>query len=289
MTKIIVDSTCDLPDELLAKYDIITVPMQILLDGKAYLDKLNIQPSDVYDAMRGGIVPKTAQVDLNYLEHAFEDCCKKGLDFIYLSFSSALSCTHQSATIVLADMQEKYPDIHMAAVDSKGGSLATGLIAHQAAKLIEKGYDFDSVVSSVDDMISHVEHILTIMDLKWLVKGGRIDPIKAAIGSLLNVKPIIDVKNGYMDIIKKVRGSNNAIMSLIEIMADRIREFPEQLIGIAHTGNREAAESLKSKIATRLGATNFIISEIGSVLGAHIGIGALGVFFFNKKPALYIP
>ncbi|MDR3277789.1 MAG: DegV family protein [Oscillospiraceae bacterium] len=283
MTRIIVDSTCDLPDDVVKRYGITVVPMVMSLRDREYRDKVNIRAGEVYAAMRSGVVPKTSQIDCGALMDVFSGFCEAGVPFVYLAFSSALSGSCNTARILLADYREQYPGLDMEVIDSKSGSVATGLIAMRAAARSESGVSFAELVSHILELTEHVEHVFTIADLKWLVRGGRIDPIVGMIGSLLNVKPILDVKNGSMQIIKKVRGDEAARAEVVSVTAARARSFPEQLIGIAHAENLPGAEALKRAIAETLGATNFIISEIGSVLGSHIGVGSLGVFFFNKR------
>ena len=288
MTRIIVDSTCDLPEYLLAQYKIITLPMVVSVDDVAYLDKIEIRRSEIYSAIAKGKSVKTSQVDLDSATQVFKEQCEKGEDFIYIAFSSSMSCTYSASCEVLSDFRTRYPNVKMEIIDSKGGCLATGIIALQAARLAEKGHSFEAVAARTVEMIEFIEHIFTISDIRWLVKGGRLDPIKGAIGAILNVKPILTVTNGAMDVMKKVRGSKNAAIAVIDLVSEKIKEFPEQSIGIAHADNMQGAVDLKKRLSERLRDSSFIICEVGSVLGAHLGIGALGVFFFNKKPPSYL-
>ena len=288
MIRIIVDSTCDLPEFLLTQYNIISLPMVVSIDSVEYLDKVEIDHNEVYAAIEKGRSIKTAQVDLDSATKIFTERCENGEDFVYIAFSSNMSCTYSSACEVLRDFRSRYPDVSMEVIDSKGGCLATGLIALQAARLADKGFCFDDIVSKTIEMINTIEHIFTIADIRWLVKGGRLDPVKGTIGAILNVKPILTVTNGMMDLIKKARGTKNAVASVIELVVEKTKEFPEQVIGIAHTNNRTGADDLKKRLSERLRGSTFIMCEVGSVLGAHLGIGALGVFFFNKKPSLYL-
>jgi len=288
MTRIIVDSTCDLPEFILAQYKIITLPMVVNIDGIAYLDKIEIRRSEVYNAIEKGSSIKTSQVDLDSVTQVFNERCEKGESFIYIAFSSNMSCTYGAAVEVLKDFRSRYPDALMEVIDSRGGCLATGLIAMQAARLAEKGYRFEDIVSKTVEMSNVIEHIFTISDIRWLVKGGRLDPIKGAIGAILNVKPILTVTNGMMDIMKKVRGAKNAESAVVDIVSEKTKEFPNQIIGIAHANNMQGANDLKKRLSERLRDSTFIMCEVGSVLGAHLGIGALGVFFFKKKPPFYL-
>lgn len=282
MIKIMVDSTCDLPEDVMEKYDIKVLPLRVSIDGNEYLDKKTIQVDDVYSAMKKGIVPKTSQPRPKDIYDAFKEYCKEGSDFIYLAFSSALSGTCQLAKSILKEFKDKYSKINMEVIDSKGGSTATGLIAMKAAELCrESGATFEGVVDNVHNLIDHVEHIFTIPDLKWLVKGGRLSRTQGMIGNILDIKPILHVNNGVMEVIKKVRGRKKALNTVVDILEERSKGMPEQIIGISHADDLETANELIRLIKKRLGYDKFIVNKIGSVLGSHIGIGGVGVFFFN--------
>jgi DegV family protein with EDD domain len=288
MVKIIVDSTCDLPEEFTKKYDIKSLPLKVYLGGKEYLDKVTIKVDEVYDAMRKGIMPKTSQPSPMDIYNLFQDYCKQGYNFIYLAFSSAMSSTHQLATTIVNELKDKYTQNEMAVIDSKSGSTATGLIALQAAKLAEAGYGFETITRQLKQLIEHVEHVFTIADLNWIIKGGRISRSQGLLGNILNIKPILHVNNGMMEVINKVRGRKKAINTVVEILAERIRNFPDQIIGVSHADDSEIALEFVDAVERKLGKKTIMINKIGSVLGSHLGIGGVGVFFFNKKPEIYI-
>ncbi|QAT39092.1 DegV family protein [Clostridium sp. JN-9] len=288
MTKIIVDSTCDLPEEILDKYNIEFLPLRILIKGVEYLDKKTIKIEQVYSAMKEGIVPRTSQPRPADIYNLFTEYCNKGMDFIYLSFSSALSGTYEVANGIAIEFKKKFKKVKIAVIDSKAGSTATGLIALQAAKLAEAGYDFNIITNEISELVKHVEHIFTIPNLNWLIKGGRISKTKGLIGSILDIKPILDVKDGEMEVIQKIRGRKKALNTVVDILEKRIEKFPDQVIGISHADDIETANELMEIINKRMGKHNFIVNKIGSVLGSHIGIGGVGVFFFNDKNKLYI-
>lgn len=284
MIKIMVDSTCDLPDEIIKKYDIKVLPLRVSLEDKEYLDKKTIQVDEVYSAMRKGIIPKTSQPNPKDMYDIFNEYCINGHDFIYLSFSSVLSSTYQLAQSILKEFKSKYPMLNMEVIDSKGGSTATGLIALQTVKLTEESVqNFDSIVRSIKVFVNHIEHVFTITDLNWIIKGGRIGKAQGMIGNMLDIKPILDVNDGAMEVIKKVRGKKKALNTVVDILEERSKKFPDQIIGISHADDLKTAEELIELIRRRLGTKEFIVNKIGSVLGCHLGIGGVGIFFFNDE------
>ena len=287
--KIIIDSTTDLPKELIEKYDIEVLPLRVLIDDKEYTDKETISVDQVYDAMKRGICPKTSLPNPKKTYELFREYASKGIDFIFYSISSKISGTFQNASLIIEDLKKEFPKVKMDAVDTLAGSIGAGLIALQGAKLAERGISFENILKISKDCIKHIEHIFTIDDLNWLLKGGRIKKTSAIIGSALNIKPILDVKNGEMRVIKKIRGRKKAIQAIVDILEERIKNFPNQIIGIAHADDFQSALEVKDMIIEKLGKnTNIIIEKIGSVLGSHLGIGGVGIFFFNQEPIEYI-
>lgn len=288
MIEIIIDSTCDLPEDIIKEYNMHVLPLRVTLNDKEYIDRVTIQVDEVYAAMREGIIPITSQPSPRDIYDVFNDICTKGHDFIYLAFSSKMSGTYQLADSICREMKEKYHDIRMKVIDTLGGSTATGLIALQAAQLIKAGYGFDVLLDQIDKLIKHVEHVFTITDLKWMVKGGRLGKTQGAIGNILDIKPILDVKDGFIEVIRKVRGRGKALDMVMDILIERAKDFPDQIIGISHADDLKTAQKLAEMIKLRMGDRKIIINKIGSVLGSHLGIGGVGVFFFNSKPELYI-
>lgn len=289
MIRLIVDSTCDLPEEIMKQHGILMLPLHVILNGKDYRDKVEISTDEVFAAMHSGVLPKTAQVSPADVYQTFRECCDREEDFIYLAFSAALSGTFQLAKAILAKFQAEYPNRNLQIIDSKSGSIAIGLIALQGAAMIKAGYSFAAISRHLAALTDYVEHVFTIADIDWLVKGGRIGKFQGMVGSLLDVRPILDVRNGLLQLLKKVRGRQKALNAVADILTERIGAFPAQIIGIAHSDNLPGAEELKNLLAEKIGAQYFVICKIGSVLGSHLGIGGLGLFFFNQEPDPYFP
>lgn len=288
MIRIIVDSTCDLPDEVIKKYDIKILPLRVNINGADYADKVTINVDEVYDAMRKGIYPKTSQPNLMDMHKLFLKYASKGDSIIFLSFSSKMSCTYQAVSSTIEELREEFPGVDMEVVDTKGGSTGSGLIALQASKLAAAGKSFKTIVKQARQLAEHIEHIFTITDLNWLVRGGRISRSSGFIGDVLNIKPILHVNNGIIEVLKKVRGKRNALNQVVEIVSERIKKFPDQIIGISHADDYETALELKRMLKEKFKDAKFMVNKIGSVLGTHLGIGGVGVFFLNEKTDLYI-
>jgi len=286
--KIFVDSTCDLPDEYFKTWGIEMVPLRVILNGKEYMDKLTIKISEVYETMRNGIIPKTSQP--NYAE-AYDIVYKQaaqGYNCIFLSFSEKLSGTYQIISSVFKEISTKFTNLKMEVIDTKSAALSSGIMAYQAARLAAAGKSFEEIVRMIKQLVNHVEYIFTISDLNWLIKGGRISKVDGFLGNVLNIKPVLQLRDGKIELIGKVRSKKKALNTLVDTLEQRMAKFPEQIIGISHADDLETATELETMIKARLGKINTITCMIGSVLGAHLGIGGVGVCCFSKLPELYV-
>lgn len=288
MVRIIVDSTCDIPGELKERFHIAVLPLSVILDEKSYRDGVDITLDDVYDAMREGKEPGTSQISWADTESLFSSVAADGDDFIYLSFSATMSGTYDFAKLVLKELQPKYPSSRMEIVDSKGGSLGSGLIAIQLGLMNEKGVSFDEMLAQCQWMTSHVKYAFTIDDLKCALRGGRLlSKTVGDIGSIFNIKPLMDVKNGRISLDKIVRGTKHSMVSIVNMVVDYAANFEDQIIGITHADDPEKAAVLMNLLKDSLPKCTFLCERIGSVLGSHLGIGGVGVFCMDKRPLNY--
>lgn len=288
MIKLIVDSICDLPEEIFEKYDVEVLPLRVLIDDKEYLDRENITIDEVYAEMRKGVLPRTSQVSPGNIYEIFDKNCEEGNDFIYLAFSSVLSGTCNLAKKIAEEFKEKYPERNIEVVDTKAGAIGIGVIAMQVLKLIESGVGFEKIIEDTYEMVGSIEHLFILEDLNWLMKGGRINKVQATLGTMLDLKPMLQVNNGYLEVIKKVRGKKKSINMLLDLVEERMNGFKDQIIGIGHADDEDIAKEVVKAIKERFGEdAKCVITKIGCVLGAHLGIGGVGVIFFNKKFDFY--
>ena len=288
MTAIIADSTCDLNTDLWKDFELKHLPLSIMLQEDTYLDGIDINVDKVYEAMRKGIVPKTSQIPYEYIRETFEEYAKAGIDFIYIAFSKEMSSCFSLATVMVKELQERYPKVHMAVVDSKGGSSATGLIVLQALYLAKQGMEFSDLMKDIQYMVEHVEHVFSVSDLEWMAKGGRISKPLGYIGSKLKLRPWLDVEEGKMVVKGMVRGRNKAIHEVAKELVKRAERFPEQLIAISHADDLEAALRLEEEIKSMLPKCKTTVCHIGGILGVHIGISGIGAFCFNEVIPHYV-
>lgn len=283
--KILTDSASDLPKKLLEEYDIDMLPLMVIKDSEEYYDGVTISPKTVYDGMRAGVVYRTAQISPSSFYEKFEEYARNKERVIYLAFSSQLSGTYQAAVFVKEQIKEQFPDFDLTIVDTKSASLGFGLTVLKAAELAKAGKTKEEILRIVDFYLDNMEHIFTVDNLEYLLRGGRVTKAQAFLGGLLNIKPILKVEDGKLIPIEKVRGKNRVYRTMLDLMEDLTKgeDLAKQLIAISHADDMENASKLKEMIQERFGAKDFLIGDIGATIGAHVGPGTLSIFFLRKN------
>ncbi|WP_430787717.1 DegV family protein [Virgibacillus flavescens] len=280
--KIVADSACDLSKSHYNEFDIEMVPLTVQLDEKEYEDGLTITPKMLYDTMRDGKSPKTAQASQQAFKSIFTKCVETNQPFVYIALSSDLSGTYQAAKIVEQEIKEEHPDAPLHIIDTKCVSLGLGLVVLRAAQLAKNGAALEEILDIATYHAAHMEHVFTVDDLEYLYRGGRVSKTQAFVGTLLKIKPILHVENGKLVPLEKIRGSKKLLNRLIEIMNERGTDLTNQTVGISHGDDLENANALAEIIKEKFNPKDIQIEMVGSAIGAHAGPGSLAIFFLNN-------
>lgn len=283
--KILSDSACDLSEEIINEYGIEILPIVVIKDDKEYLDKVSIDPKEVYEGMRNGEVYKTAQIPPAIFMESFENIAKRGESAIYIAFSSGLSGTYSTSMSVKESIKEQYEDLDLDIVDTKAASGGFGLIVLKAAQMAKEGKSKEEILEAIDFYKEHMEHIFTVDNIEYLFRGGRVSKTQAFVGGLLNIKPILNVEDGNLVAIDKARGRNKAFKTILDIIEERSKNtnLKDQVFGITHGDDLEGALKIKELISERFGVDKFVVNIIGAAIGAHSGPGTIALFFLNKE------
>jgi DegV family protein with EDD domain len=282
--KILADSACDLPLDFYTSENVTLLPLKVHVNGTEYEDVKTIDPKMVYEAIRNGMIPKTSQTSPLLFEEVFTEMAKNNEDGIYIAFSSALSGTYQTAVMILDQVKENYPNFQLSIVDTKCASLGQGLIVKEAARLAANNVSKEEILKDVLFRAKHMEHLFSVEDLDYLAKGGRVSKASAFLGGLLNIKPLLNVEDGKLIPLEKIRGKKKLLHRMIEVMKERGSQLNEQIIGISHADNEETALEIKRMIEEEFHPKEVYISTIGSAIGSHAGAGTIAVFFLNQLP-----
>jgi DegV family protein with EDD domain len=284
--KIITDSACDLDKKIIEKYDIEVMPLLVNQGDEDRLDGVTIDPKELFDGMRLGKVYRTAQIPLAELLKVIDSY--RDRKCIYLSFSSKLSGTCDTARKVIENLKGKNPglDERIKIVDTKCASGGMGIVVIKAAQMAKKGCSLEEIEEAVNFYASHMQHVFTVDKLEYLYRGGRISKTEAFIGGLLNVKPILDVQDGALIPIEKARGKKHLHRRMIEIIEERGTFLENQCVGINHGDDIESAEKMAELIREKFKTKNIMINFIGCAIGAHAGPGTLALFFLDEEPPM---
>lgn len=282
---IIADSACDLPLSYLEEHQVAVFPLMVHLNDEQFEDLITIQPLTVYEAMRNGQAPVTSQASPQRMKDTFQQIAKNNGKAIYIAFSSELSGTYQTAVMMLEQVKEDYPHCDITIIDTRSASLGYGLIVKNAIKLAKEKKTKEEIIKSVYFYRDHMEHLFTVDNLDYLARGGRLSKASAFVGGLLNIKPLLNVEDGKLIPLEKIRGRKKVLRRIIDIMEERGVALNKQIVGISHGDDEETALEMKRAIQKRFGTTKFFINTVGSVIGAHAGPGTIAIFFLNKLPA----
>ena len=277
--KIIADSLSDIPKYLVDKYNIEVIPLVVIFEDGEYRDNVDLSNIEFYDKLRNSRkIPKTSQITPSTFEEAFRKALKENDKVLYVGGSSRATGTYQSA--VLAKNIIESDDIYT--FDTLALSYGCGMIVVEAAKMAQENCEIETILDKLQYIKDNKDYIFTVDTLEYLQKGGRISSTKAAIGTILNIKPILTVEDGLVVQIDSVRGRKKIIEKMIEIMKSRATNFENQTVVISHGDNEELQLKLKEAIENELSPKEIILGEVGSTIGTHSGPGIVGIFYMKK-------
>lgn len=276
--KILVDSASDIPFDRACAAGIVTVPMPVNIEGKTFLEGVNLTTKDFYAQFNNfKELPKTSQPNPSTLLEHYERTLSEGYEVVAIHLSSGLSSTFATAQM-LRDLTSAPERVHI--VDSLGASFGYGLLALLAQEILASAVSWDEAEAKILAIRKNMRYVFTIDTLEYLVKGGRVSKTAGFIGGLLDVKPILHMTpDGRIEPFAKVRSRHAAIRKLVNVMEHEITHPEQQVIGISHSACLEDAHFLADEIRQLLTVKDIWISEIGCVVGSHTGPGTLALFY----------
>lgn len=281
--RILTDSCCDLGKDLLAQLEVGMAPLGVDFGDRFVLDG-DLDLKEFYDGMRNGVVSTTSAVNPEGWIEKMEPALKAGEDVLVLAFSSALSATYQSAVIAAEELSEKYPDRKIQVIDTLCASVGQGLLVYKAAKMRQAGKTMEEVHNWVMANRDHVAHWVTVEDLKYLKRGGRISAATAVVGTMLSIKPIIHVDvEGKLSSVDKCRGRKASMNYLTDKLGSTIVPEGVETVFLSHADCLEDAKHIEAVAKEKWGVKEFIISDIGPVIGSHTGPGCLALCFLASE------
>jgi DegV family protein with EDD domain len=278
--KIISDSTCDLSQELLRKYDIEIAPLTVTLGNRSGPDGAEITPEDIYRYVEtSGQLPKTSAVNLMAYEALFRKWRKKGFEIIHFCISSEFSSSWQNACVAAQETGGVYP------VDSRNLSTGQGLTVLKAAEMAMTGASVEEILRTCADMIPRVEASFVANSIDYLYKGGRCSALAALGANVFHIKPCIEVQDGTMVPRKKYRGSfQKVICAYVEDRLKGRTDIDLKRIFITHTRCREETVETVRRLIRQYqpGIEEILETTAGATITTHCGQETLGILFLRK-------
>ncbi|MBD3307979.1 DegV family EDD domain-containing protein [candidate division KSB3 bacterium] len=283
--KIVTDTTCDLPQDILQQYDIRLVPTVITIGSNVYKDTFELPVEEFYELLRTSPErPVSGPPGRKDFSDTYTTLMKETDAVISIHVSASFSSTFQSATNMAkfsmntAKKQGKAFDITV--LDSKATCIGLGIIVIEAAKLAQQGKSKDEIVAAVTPIIENMKSLFMVDDVSYLEKSGRIGKAGAVIGNFLKVKPIFSIEGGETSVKGRPMGSGGAFDKMIDLMGEAIPFGTDIKLGMAHAMSPEKLETVKPKILENYNCVEVYETLIGTSVGATMGPGSFGYVYY---------
>ncbi|MCM3783625.1 DegV family protein [Neobacillus mesonae] len=274
--KIVTDSTADLAQSVLQKYEIEVVPLSFSIDGKTYVDGIDITPEQFIQKMQqANELPKSSQPSVGEFLERYNKLHEEGYEIISIHMTGSLSGTVRSAA-----MAAEMSDAKVTVIDSQYISKGLSYQVIEAAEWAQQGKSINEIVDRISEIRNQTKLFVAVDTLENLVKGGRIGKGKALIGSLLHIKPIATLAEGKYTPVVNLRSHAQIVRHLAKQFAEDVKGKTIHKVGIAHAEGHQLAEQLKQAILNLTGHNDVEISYTSPIISTHTGVGAIGFVYY---------
>jgi DegV family protein with EDD domain len=276
MIRIVTDSTCDLPAELIAKYGVAVVPINIQFDQESFQEGVTLDSETFYSKVEeSGRIPTTSQPSLGQFQAAYralrDDPDTEAI--LSMHITGYLSGTYEAAVIAAGQMPQDPP---ITVFDSLSGSMGLGFMVLEAAQMAEAGLGLAVILARLEALRERMYIFFSLNDLRYARMSGRVGMSQALMASLLQIKPMLTVHNGKLEMVKRVRSRAQALQALVDALSERLGDLPAH-VAVIHAQAPEAAEQVRAVLAARMHTTQMIVHELSVGIAVHFGPGTVGV------------
>ena len=280
---IITDSASDVPERVIKEYDLHVIPTPVTIEGKDYFDGETIFPDQFYEIQASGKEIKTYHINQFMFHEHFLPFAQRDDEVLYICFSTGIAGTYNAAKLAYEEILEEYPDFKLTIIDSKCASVGYGLVVERLLHMQKNGAPRELLLEAAEFFCAHMEHAVTVMELGYLFKGGRLSKTSFLAGPVLDIKPIIIVdENGSLKAVEKVRGWKKAQKRILDMVGEKGKNLEKQVIGVCYGTDVEAFAYLKKELKERYHVKDLLEGRVGCAIGAHTGPGILGIVFLNE-------
>jgi DegV family protein with EDD domain len=273
---VITDSTCTLPDDLVAKYHLGVAPQVVIWEGQTLYDGVDITPKQFYERLAtASVMPTTSQATVAAFQKLVAPLVASGTPIVAVLISSKLSGTVQSAE----QAKQEFPNAKIEIVDSGHAGMSLGFQVLQTARKVEAGASFDEVVAYARAAKDHTGIMLVVDTLEFLHRGGRIGGAARLLGTVLNFKPLLEVQNGRIEPLERVRTRPKAYARILELVGEKVKGHSNIRIAAMHAAAEEDAKRLLGEAAAVHKPVETVISWATPAIGAHTGPGTVAIAY----------
>ena len=277
---ILTDSTAYLPKECLQQYDISVTPLSVIWGDQVYLDGVDILPGEFYKRLANSkVMPTTSQVTPAVMQSTFQSLLEQGYDVLGIFISSKISGTVQSA-IQARDMitgAEK----KIAIVDSLWTTMAMGLPVLTAARAAQADENLSACQKAAEFACANAGVLFVVETLEFMRRGGRIGGAQALLGTVLNIKPVLEMRAGRIEALEKIRTKQRAVQHMLDIVAERVKGKAPIRLAVTHANSETEALSLLQTAKAQLDHVETFSSPLSPVIGTHVGPGTLALNYMS--------
>jgi DegV family protein with EDD domain len=274
---LVTDSTADIPLDVREALGISMVPLKVIFGDETFLDSITLQPTQFYEKLisYSGLATTSQPSPADFYE-VYKKLTDQGHSVISIQVSGAMSGTYQSATIAKSMFDE---DVDVTVIDSKSASYGYGTLVVAAAEMARAGASKEEIIAEVHRLRRELRLYFLVDTLEYLQKGGRIGKASAVLGALLNIKPILSINDeGLVFPLDKVRGQKRAITRIAEMLEADFKNNPVNLTVAITPGYVTGVNEISELLRKQLNVRRYQETEIGPVVGAHVGPGTIGLF-----------
>ena len=275
---IVTDSTAYIPTALVEQYKLTVAPQVLVWGDRTYHDGIDIQPEEFYTRLKTAkVMPTTSQVPVVVMKEIFEKLVGQGAEVLGVFISSGFSGTMDSAIQAREALGSAVSKVTL--VDSKASAMALGFEVLAAARAAEAGASMAELKQLVEKSREHIGVYFAVETLEFLHRGGRIGGAQRFIGSALNLKPILALRDGRIDAAERVRTKSKAVDRVLELVAADVRGKSHIRLATVHANAEAEALQLLERAAREVGAVETVVASLSPVVGAHTGPGTVGLAF----------
>lgn len=276
MVRIVTDSTSDLPKSLAEEYDIHIVPLTVKLGERTFRDYYDLSPNEFYEMLKHtDDFPTTSQPSVDEFIKTYKKFDEKD-DIISIHISLDMSKTAQSASVAL----QQLPNYRIEIIDSRTVCLGLGMIVLESAKAVKGGADAKEVMDLIHRLMSEVKVYFSVETLEYLQKGGRIGKAQGFLGTMLKIKPLLAVKDGFVTPVERIRGSGKLISRMVELVKEDAVEGKKLITSFVWGESDNQISQLTSSLGSELKYNELFRSHVGTVITSHAGPTAFAIGYY---------